>query len=183
MPDHVRGEHGWDGPVEILLPGTVHWTRDAKTLAALIQDSAPVGEGQDGGTLKKDLSLRRAGYKRLPEPRAGFNLLVHNSYALIQDVGGDIPERRPSGATNPDASPHPRPSGITVDTEQGAATGERTVRAMRWGAPGGYVFARRASGFHLQGQDYLNKGVQRWLHSRGHLGLELGWKPADGRAA
>jgi len=174
FPDGSRHGQGlgWDGPVEVILPGTVNWANDSKTLAALIQDSAPIGKGPDGGgQLKTDLSLRRGGYKRLPQPQIGFEALIHNSYAFIQDQGGDVPERRPKGWVE-----------ASADGQQ--TLGDRAGQAMGWGGPRGgphFHFAKRCKPFTIRGQNYIERGFDRWIQSRGHSatfgrgGLEIRW--------
>jgi hypothetical protein len=165
----IKGEHGWDGPVEIRLPGEVNWRNDCKTLAALIRDSAPIGSGPNAGTLQRDLSLVRAGYKKLPPPRRGFELVVHNSYAKIQDEGGDIPERVPKGYLQ------------TTPDQQYVEGGERAGKALKWTAPdGSVVFAKHAGPFHVEGSHYLRRGLDRWLAARGHgEGFAVAWKRPD----
>ncbi len=167
MPERIRGENGWDGPVEIVLPGTVNWENDAKTLAALIQDSAPVGRG----TLKTDLSLRRAGYSKIRDGRSvtGFQLIVHNSYARVQDEGGDIPERFPKGYE-------------LIANDDRTSLGPRAGKALRWGTPGAYVFAKSAGPFHIEGQNYLQRGFDRWISARGHDGLQVMWLEDEQKA-
>ena len=171
----VRGQHGWDGPVVIRLPGEVDWRNDAKTLAALIQDSVPAP--WKGGTLHKDLSLRRASYSKTAR---GFQFVVHNSYAQIQDEGGDIPDRYPTGMANYAAR---RSAGITREVEGDEVVGSRVIRAMRWvGAGGEIVYRRFAKGFHITGKNFVAKGFSRWVGARGHgeQGLQVGWARGAG---
>jgi len=160
---------GWDGPVEVILPGTVKWYRDAKTLAALIQDTEPVGKS---GQLKRDLSLRRGGYKRLPKPRVGFMAKINNAAAYPQDQGADIPERRPQGY-------------LLTNKKGDRILGERAGRAMAWGGPRGgphTMFAKKAGPFRLRGQNYIERGFDRWIKARGHrdAGIEIDWAPRRG---
>jgi hypothetical protein len=175
-----RGAYGWDGPVEIVPPGTVDWKNDAKTLAALIQDSAPVKSGQ----LKTDLSLRRAGYSKIRRGKnvAGFQLVVHNAYAEIQDLGGPVPDRAPTGGPNPAI---PRGEGLTADVagDRRSVMGTRTIKVLHWTKGGQSIFATKARGFDLPGQQYLQRGVDRWLAARGHTGLSVAWAPREGEAA
>lgn len=169
----VHGQHGWDGSVEIVLPGSVDWERDAKTLAALIQDSAPVGKPKYRGggkgdplqtiepeILKRDLSLRRGGYKRLVKPQRGFRLEVRNSYALAQDQGAEIPEARPQGYE-------------LVDYDGETLLGRRAGKRLRSGSPGSFRFFTYRKAFKLRGQNYIEKGFDRWVKARGHEGLTL----------
>lgn len=166
---------GWDGPVEIILPGTINWENDAKTFAALVQDTAPMGET---GELKRDLSLRRATVKRFAKPRRGFSYTVNNSYAQVIDEGsailpgGVIPERRPRGY-------------LAVTDDAQGVDGERAGHAMRWVSKSGeVVFAKYAGPFEIEAQHYIERGFDRWMKARGHegVGAGVGWanRPGDG---
>ena len=158
--------HGWDGPVAVRWPGEgPEWEQDAKTLAALIADSAPVNTG----TLKKDLSLRRGKYKRLPKPQKGFEMTFYNSYASVQDAGVAVPERFPKGYL------------LTTDDQQGVL-GPRAGKALRFraGGTGEYVFAKRCGPFHITGSHYVRRGFDRWVKARGHTGVRLSWVPPYG---
>ena len=138
---------GWDGPVEIITPGSVDAANDMFTLVALIQDSAPV----KSGTLKTDLSARRGNWKLMKSPRRGFRGIIHNSYAFIQDQGGTIPEKFP---VSPDRL------------------------AMGWGGPVGgphQNFAKRTDPITVLGQNYIDRGFDRWLKARGHKGPTIAW--------
>jgi hypothetical protein len=160
--------NGWDGPVAIRMPGEgPAWENDAKTLAALIAFCAPINKG----TLKKDLSLRRGKYKRIPKPGKGFEMTFYNAYASIQDEGGHVPARFPQGYLQ------------TTPDDQGVE-GHRAGKALRFraGGTGEYVFAKRAGPFDVPATHFVQRGFDRWIGSRGHAGqgIHLEWVPPYG---
>lgn len=171
---NTRGRHGWDGPVEIITPGSVKAENDMVTLVALIQDSAP----DKSGTLKRDLSLRRGNWKLLKKPRRGFRGIIRNSYAYIQDQGGTIPERYPRGSILHDDF------GVISDTVIGNVPQSQERKAMGWGGPVGgphQTFAKKAAAAEIPAQDYVNKGFRRWMKARGHDGPTVAWVESEER--
>ena len=157
---------GWDGPVEIVLPGQgPDWMHDAKTLCALIQDSMPPhyktgGKTREKGSprhLRTAFSLVHANVKRLPKPRAGFSMRIESPYAAIRNYGGTIPER------------FAKPGGVMVF--QGIA-GVRSMGMTAFHGKG-KVFTTKAKGFSITGLHFIEKGFERWIKARGHWGVWL----------
>jgi len=165
---------GWDGPVEIVLPGTgPDWMHDPIDLCALIQDSMPSyyktgGKSRAKGSprhLRTAFSLRHANVKRLPKPRAGFSMEIMSSYAAIRNYGGNIPERH--------AKPgHPM---SFMGTER---------EPWRFGRPAtrhhgiGRVYTMTAKGYPITGLHFIEKGFTRWIKARGHWGIWLSHRMA-----
>lgn len=168
------GSFGWDGPVKV-----VPWFSDFKALAASFQAAAPVGKAGK----KRSLTLRGAlglasKYSQYRRFKAGgqdaVELTVQVSYAKIQDQGGDVPERFPRGY-------------LAVANDAETVEGHRAGHALRWESPGdgGYVFAKRAGPFHLEGQHYIQKGFDLWITGRvfrSAEGLETPWEGTPGAA-
>ncbi len=170
-----KGAGGWDGPVEILLPGDArrdHPENDLWTLLALMRDSLPANWHE----LRLALTPHSRNAPTLQRIPGGWLIIVHNVYALAQDLGAQIPERWPTG------SGHSRGPVSTVDEvlRRGSPAMDVTHVLHFLDKGGNDVFTGHAKGFELHGIHYIQTGFDRWLADRGH-GNELAiWAGAGG---
>lgn len=175
----ARGAGGWDGPVEILLPGDRrygNYKHDYFTLAALIADSMP-GHWQKGPDhLKTAASAAHKSGHAIP---GGFEMTIDHPGAALQEFGGDVAERWAGAYPNPGVK-QPRTLQQQYHSAGGGAAAGRYMQVMHWVEGGVDHYARHAAGFTVQAVGFVVKGFDRWVNARGHEGLEIGWAPAGG---
>lgn len=116
---------GWNKPLDIDL--RMHLPEIA---GALLEGYDASGIGKRSGELRRALSLPSGNYRATRTKRGDIvRWSTTLPYARIQDIGGNVPERRP-----------------------------RRAKAMRWAdSSGELIFAKRTRGFHLPGFGFLSR--------------------------
>lgn len=170
----ARGAGGWDGPVEVLLPGDRrygNWKHDYFTLAALIADSMPAHWQKGEGKLKTAAS---AAHKSGHKIEGGFAMTIDHPGAAMQEFGGTVPERRAGMYPNPGVR-QPRDLQTSYSDAGGGAAAGRYMSVMKMMIGGVAVYATHAAAFTIAPVGYVVKGFDRWVSARGHTGLQVGW--------
>lgn len=122
MTVKIQFKSKWDGPVEF---EPVFKTRDLKRLIAQnIEDRFE----NTTGKLARSIRVRQSGRG------TAVTIKSNEPYALIQEFGGQVPERFPVRAT-----------------------------AMRFEVEGATVFAKRAKSFTIRGEHYIEDAVDEWV--------------------
>jgi hypothetical protein len=113
-------------------PLKLRWEFHFPELISEIKKQINMSFARPTGKLRNSFSL---GNIRKIRNGTSEGVEINNSlpYAAIQNYGGDIPRRYPTNA-----------------------------KALHWMMGGTDVFAKSAAGFHINGQNYIEKAVDRW---------------------